>query len=250
VTTVRGSGVTGIPKSLLRVVFSIALGLVACGVDVASATSITYTGESLNYGDAAHIYTPNNIVGGAGQIKLTGVSGGGFPSTVLAWCVDIYHNLQNSGTYTPESPQTPPLPVLTGAQILQIGGLMSEGDTLLAGSGSFVWLNLGTGLHPYSKNDIAAATQIAIWSTEYSNLTYSVTTGLSSSDFNALVAYLEAHSGNGTNWTLLASVGNNQSLGTVSVPSVPGPIVGGGIPGLLLAIWGLLWARRRPRLAS
>jgi hypothetical protein len=128
-----------------------------CGVDVASATTITYTGYSVPYSDGFNITAPNNIAGLAGQIQLTGVSGAGLPSTVLAWCVDIDHFLQNTGTYTVESPQSPPLPMITGSQELKMGGLMVEGNALLAGSA------LTFNGHTYTKNDISAATQVAIW---------------------------------------------------------------------------------------
>ena len=215
------------------------------GITEAFSATITYTSYSVQYYDGVHATAPNDITALAGQIKLTGVSGAGFPSTVLAWCVDIYHALSRSGTFTVETPQ-PPLPTLTGAQNLLIGGLMLEGNALLAGS------NTTFNGHTYTKNDISAATQVAIWSVEYSNLTYSITSNssLSKADFSDLVNYLKSHAGSAY-WTLLASVGNNQSLGTVSgAPSgfpVPGPLAGAGLPGICLMIIGLFWARRRSR---
>ena len=190
-----------------------------CGVDVASATTITYTGYSVPYSDGFNITAPNNIAGLAGQIQLTGVSGAGLPSTVLAWCVDIDHFLQNTGTYTVELPQSPPLPMITGSQELKMGGLMVEGNALLAGSA------LTFNGHTYTKNDISAATQVAIWTVEYGSLTYSISgSSLNSNDFGGLVSYLTTSAGN-TDWQLLdgsaypsgkkGSYTYDQNLGTI-----------------------------------
>jgi hypothetical protein len=233
-----------------------------CGVDVASATTITYTGYSVPYSDGFNITAPNNIAGLAGQIQLTGVSGAGLPSTVLAWCVDIDHFLQNTGTYTVESPQSPPLPMITGSQELKMGGLMVEGNALLAGSA------LTFNGHTYTKNDISAATQVAIWTVEYGSLTYSISgSSLNSNDFGGLVSYLTTSAGN-TDWQLLdgsaypsgkkGSYTYDQNLGTIppgggsNVP-VPGPVVGSGPSSMVLASLGLLlllWRRRATRAAA
>src|SRR5262245_385714 len=112
---------------------AVALYLSIGGFTDASAATITYTTYQIQYYDGISISAPNSVAALAGQIKLTGVSGASFPSTVLAWCVDIYHVLQRSSTFTVDTSQ-PPLPTLTGAQNLLIGGLMAEGNALLAGS--------------------------------------------------------------------------------------------------------------------
>ena len=84
---------------------AVILYLSVCGFIDAFAATITYTTYQAQYYDCIYATNPNNITALAGQIKLTGVSGDGFPSTVLAWCVDIYHLLSRSGTLTVETPQ-------------------------------------------------------------------------------------------------------------------------------------------------
>src|SRR5262245_51890613 len=98
----------------------------ASAPEIASANAISYTGYSW-IGDTIHISSPRAVTSGAGQIQLTGVTGGSL-STVVAWCLDILHDLQGQGTYTIGGP-------LASAGNL-IGGLMMEGNNYLAQAGS------------------------------------------------------------------------------------------------------------------
>src|SRR5215470_520225 len=135
-----------------------ALFLGTGGIDLARASTITYTAASVPYGDQISILTPHAVTGEAGQIKLT-LAGGG---TIVTWCIDIYDFLAGSGTFTVGAPAfSDPLRGL-------LGGLMVECNNLLAGAGTTVTLGGKT----YNKNDISAATQVAIWSTEYPGFTY------------------------------------------------------------------------------
>ncbi|MBL8588037.1 MAG: PEP-CTERM sorting domain-containing protein [Methylobacteriaceae bacterium] len=97
----------------------------------------------------------------AGQIKLDVV---GAPD-VLAWCVDIYHTLRNSGTYSfgplVNDSATPTPHALSAATIGKIGALVNHGDDLIAAASTLA-----------QKRDIGAAIQLAIWKTEYSGLSY------------------------------------------------------------------------------
>jgi hypothetical protein len=234
-------------------------------VNIAAATTVSYTAYSIPYFDGFNVTAPTSLTGLAGQIQLTGVSGdAGLSSTIDAWCVDLYNYLQNSGTYTVENPQSPPLPpMITGAQELKMGGLMVEGNGLLAGSA------LTFNGHTYTKNDVSAATQVAIWTVEYGSLAYSISgSSLSASDFASLVSYLTTNAGN-ADWLLLdgsaypQQVGKKppytytytQNLGTVvdqpNLHAVPGPIAGSGLSSVVLAGLGfVLLGRRRARRAA
>src|SRR5262249_6663398 len=131
------------------------------GAPRASATTINYTSYSW-IGDTISITSPppQPVSGGAGQITLKGVTGlGPSTTTLLAWCLDVFDFLKGSGTYTGGGP-------LANASNL-IGGVMTEGNSYIAQGGAHV-----IGGITYSENDISAATQIAIWSLEYSNFKY------------------------------------------------------------------------------
>ena len=126
------------------------------GAEVASATTITYTGYSW-IGDVIHISTPRNVTGGAGQITLTGVVATpqtGFSSTIVAWCLDILHDLTQPGSYTTGGPLSGSPP--TGSDWSKIGGLMLQGNNLLAQAGPIFVNNI-----QYTKADVSAATQVA-----------------------------------------------------------------------------------------
>jgi hypothetical protein len=142
-----------------------------------------------------------------------------------------------------------------------MGGIMVEGNGLLAGSA------LTFNGHTYTKNDVSAATQVAIWTVEYGSLTYSITgSSLSSSDFADLVSYLTTNAGN-ANWLLLdaSAYGESQlvskkpltytytydqNLGTIL--HTPGPVAGTGLPFVVLAGLGLLllWRRQAMRAVA
>lgn len=226
------------------------------GVTTALATTVTYTGRSV-VGDFISITHPRDVDGTAGQITLTGVSGLGAQSTLLAWCLDIYHNLQSSGSYQVVGPLsgTPPVNSDWGS----IGALILQGNNLLATLATDTSTTTLNG-KLWNKKDISAATQVAIWTAEYgpcgSNPCFSydfigVSTsgpGHTAADFASLVSFL------GTQADLLGNVaystltptpgyGHNQTLGFVSVP---GPIVGAGLPGLTTALGFLaFWRRKR-----
>jgi hypothetical protein len=70
----------------------------SCGVHEAAATTISYSSYAVPYGDGVSITAPSPpapVSGEAGQILLhVGTS------TIIAWCIDIAHYLQGSGTYS------------------------------------------------------------------------------------------------------------------------------------------------------
>jgi len=217
------------------------------GAHSASAAPISYTGYSF-IGDNISISSPHVVSGGAGQITLTGVTGY-TSNTILAWCLDIYDFLQGNGTVNgggqlPSPPPSPPLPNFN-----KIGGLMQEGNALVAqGSLNFDGVS-------WTKADLSAAAQVAIWAAEYGSLGYSISLSSqnsNSTNFAALVQHLTDNAAAGVNyWTLTDADGapKNQTLGTLS--PVPGPILGGGLPGLILAASGVFgwWRRKKVALA-
>jgi hypothetical protein len=215
------------------------------GVNTASADvhydSYTWIGIGVN------ITSPHNVSGGAGQITLNLDN----HSTILAWCLDIFDWLQPSGTYAVG--QTG-LGNMTPQSNGHIGGLMVEGNQLiaqlLASHTNFTAVNG----YAFSVQDVSAAAQVAIWGTEYQNFVYST----SVTGFANLVQYLNDHAGNSGFYTLDPDPANctysgqpnctsptNQHLGYVPVPS---PVTGAGLPGLVAACAALIaFARRRRR---
>jgi hypothetical protein len=128
-----------------------AVGLALLGT-TCSASVLDYTGFTVT-GDSITIDTPLLTSGVAGLIHLITPSG-----TVDAWCLDVYDTLSGSGTYNvgPVHPPLPGVPILTAAQIGEIGALMVHGDDLVAAPPP-----------GDSANDVATAIAVAIWSVEY-----------------------------------------------------------------------------------
>lgn len=223
----------------------LAAAIVATTFSAQSASAdVGYTGYSW-IGDNIHITSPHDVSGGAGQIKLTGVTGYA-SNTILAWCLDIYDFLQASGTYALQGQLGAPY------NDNRIGGLILEGNGYIAQAQAAVGGKLTINGVQYDTADISAATQVAIWSVEYDfdalhPFVYSISSTASSADFKSLVNYLEGAAALDVSYETLFERGN-QTLGTVPVP---GPILGGGLPGLMLAASGLFaWSRRKRNLVA
>jgi len=135
--------------ALLWIVTSLA------AADVAGAATFQYGSYDLTNEQNIHITSPFTADAGLGQIVLHG-SGPNAGQTILAWCLDIYNDLQSSGTYTVQPITTAGTggsnPPLTTTQIGQIGALVSHGNALIS-----------------TDFNVSAAVQLALWEIEYSS---------------------------------------------------------------------------------
>ena len=164
---------------------------------------------------------------------------------LLVWCLDLNDILHTPYTFQEHTlgagQNLPGLPTggLDGSQIRQIASLMLRGLTL-GGTDAL-------------QDD--AATQLAIWSTEYgSAISFA---GLSGALQNRVNLELADSQVGGIldcptcTLTALTDAINapNQALGFAVIP-VPGPMAGAGLPGLLAACLGIWGLNRRRRNAT
>src|SRR5665213_1542889 len=107
---------------------------VFAGTSAASAATYKYSSYNnqidgeLN-GQFVSIKTPRSVTGVAGQVQLSG-SGPNSGQNLLVFCLDIYDNLQSSGTYTMS--QLAPSKTLSQTQIGEIGSLILNGDKAIS----------------------------------------------------------------------------------------------------------------------
>jgi hypothetical protein len=231
---------------------------IVAGTSAASAATFKYSSYNnqiyggLN-GQYVTIKTPRSVTGVAGQVQLIG-SGPNAGQNLLVYCLDIYSNLQHSGTYTISQLTTAGAggsnPTLTNTQIGEIGSLIVHGNALIAQATAS------------TVQAISAAIQLAIWNIEYNNpkkvngqsvntqniFTY---TGIPQGTINLANTYVANVEAGGSwdslyyNVTLLKAYGD-QSMVYVNQTPLPAalPLFATG-----LGIVGLL-ARRRKRKAA
>jgi len=225
-------------SQLWRAALLVSAGFFA-GLSGASAATFQYSSYSVTNPQTIDVTSPVQGSGQMGQIVLHG-AGPNNGQTLLAWCLDVYVYLQNSGTY-----QINPLttagsggsnPALTSMQISQIGSLMVNGNALIKTS---------------PDTNVSAAVQLAIWLVEYGN-SFQYTNV--SSAVTALALSFEDFVKPGGQWYCpgctvnLLSLNGSQSLGYGSVVPLPGalPLFASGLVGLGL----LRWRRNRKSAIS
>ena len=193
--------------NLFRTALLSAACIVAGAMAQAQATPVTYSGTTILNNQTVTLNSPafgiSNQRASSGQITLTGTN---TPSgSIAAWCIDILHQLQGSGSYGTGT-------FLTGVVGDKVNALLTHVTPTLGAS-----------------FDVSSALQVAIWKVEYgANLTVSAPSGVST-----LVAGYLSKINDGT-WkadrtmsvTILDGGDRNQSLAylaPLSTTPVPEP---------------------------
>ena len=197
---------------MLAAVF-VGLGAVA----QAQAGTISYSGYTVLNNQTVTLSGAANEQGGSGRITLnnTNTIGG----MIATWCIDVLHNLQESGEFTTGG-------FLEGALGGRINALLSHVD-------------------PTNGPDASSALQVAIWRTEYgSSLTVTAPSGVTS-----LADTYLANIGDSGIWTadptkrVAVLDGGNTNQSQAVLVDVPEPT---SIALLLGGLLGSTVLRRRP----
>jgi len=157
------------------------------------------------------------------------------PSQVMSWCIDLSQNLggnPNTGT-------------LFSQAVSKLGGFVMEGLKWLNISGGAISFTQAGQTHfnsfsGWTAAEVAAAIQQEIWNYQLNIALPTTIDGKTASGIYAdLNTYAQA---NQAAYYRIDSGGYQDQIF-----AVPGPIVGAGLPGLLLACGGLLVLARRRR---
>lgn len=153
----------------------LAYGLIlgALAATPAAAEPFTVTNVAVNLPEIITLDTPVSVTAYVGQTVLTTSIG-----TYNVWCIDVFHDIgigaqdlpYTTGAISTDFNGT----LLSTTQINEISGLVVYGDALLAAPGA--------------TSTESAGTQLAIWSIEYPNFTYSGASSATIAEANDLIA--------------------------------------------------------------
>ena len=186
----------------------------------AQASSISYTSYTVTNDQDVTLVDAKlgvDVHGGSGQVNLNGTNTPG--GSLATWCIDILHELQDSGTFGMAGP-------LTGSFALTANALLSHAASVIGGD-----------------YNASSALQVALWEAEYgSDLTVTAPQAV----LNLAQTYL-TDVANGTwradpNAQILVAAGNGQNQSQAYLSRVPEPASVLALASGLLSLIGL-----RPR---
>jgi hypothetical protein len=178
----------------LVTVGGIAVAAMTVTAPPAAADTYTVTNVEVPYSEILTLDTPVSVEAYVGQVVLTATDTSTSPvtdTTLYAWCIDLYHDVglgsqtlyydTESTLYNNDPTDDQPLSATASSEI---SDLIGAGDTALSSDAA---------AHDSSAtiDQDSAAYQVAIWTIEYSDFTYSGGSSSLNSEVASLVAAAE-----------------------------------------------------------